>query len=201
MTLPALDLPKLDSPKPDLPKLDFSNLDLPDLDLRALDLPKLDLPKLDLPDWNLPDLNVSDSLGGLAALANQLQSVINGVIAHPIWALTIVLLTITLIQILADLVKRFVKTTLTLLLRLPLFLSQWIWQSVTSKSAAPLANSDGIDGQIEQLIHRLESLRAEQDQVIEQIKLLVAEQVSDKPDQTAATEARKSNSTVSPDAG
>lgn len=153
---------------------------------------------------DLPDLNLPDSLNSLAMMANQLQVAINWAIAHPLWAVITILLTITLIQIIADLIKRFVKAALTFTLKLPLTLSQWIWQRATAPSAPNTTD------QIQQLISQLESLRTEQDHIMAQLKSLLSdsankqqaiEQPTEQPGQPAATEARKSSPSVSPEVG
>ena len=121
---------------------------------------------IDLPD--LPNLNA------LSNLAGQLQAVISGAIAHPFWAIAIVVLSITLIQIIADLIKRSLKALLSLLLRLPLFISQWIWRRATSQKKAPTdAQILSKAEQADQLIVRLEALRQEQDTVILALKDLL----------------------------
>jgi len=202
----------------------------PAIALPSLDLSDLDLPDINLPDINLPALNLSDSLSSIAALANQIQSVINGAIAHPIWAIALLLFIITLIQILADLIKRLIKAALTSLLKLPLTLSQWIWQrasapgtssasstpNASSTLSSPSASSAAKRDQLEQLVAQLNGLRAEQDQVIENIRLLLAEPAKEKDSQPVEakesetkesetheleTEARKSSATVSPEVG
>ena len=148
---------------PDLPN--FSNL--PDIDLP--DLPDLSgLSNIDLPD--LPDLNA------VSSLAAQIQTVISSAIAHPLWAVAIILLSITLIQIIADLIKRSLKAALTLLLRLPLFISQWIWKRTIAfpKNQPSLSTVE----QADQLLARLETLRQEQDRVIADLKALLSEPVT-----------------------
>ncbi len=136
---------------------------MPDLSgLSNIDLP--DLP--DLP--NLPDLN---ALGNLAV---QLQAVISRAIAHPFWTIALILLAITLIQIVADLIKRSLKSLLTLLLKLPLFVSQWIWKRTVGQTKPPTdAQILSKAEQADQLITRLETLRQEQDQVIAELKSLL----------------------------
>lgn len=115
----------------------------------------------------LPWVDLPDSLTTLTALAAQLQTVISTAIAHPIWAIVLLLLTIVLIQILADLIKRLLKTSLTFVLRLPLILSQWLWQKATA-TAQPSQTA-----QLSQLLTRLDALRQEQDQVISELKSLL----------------------------
>ena len=197
-------------------------IDLPEMNLPDLALPDLGLPEMNLPDLSLPNLSLSDSLGSLAAMANQIQIMVNGAIAHPVWAIALILLTITLIQIIADLAKRIVKAALAFVIRLPLSLSQWIWKRATAPAKPE------VSAQAHQLIEQLESLRAEQDQIIAQLKRLLLDQAADrfadnwlKPSdqepsnqepssqeqstqeqpQPAPTGASKSSSTVSPDVG
>ena len=143
-----------------------------------MDLPWKQLPDLpDLPDMSglsnidLPDL---PSLSALGSLAAQIQTVISSAVSHPFWAIALILLSITLIQIVADLIKRSLKALLTLLLKLPLFISQWIWKRTVTKSQPPtdaqlLSRAD----QADQLIAQLETLRQEQDSVVAQLKALL----------------------------
>ena len=142
-----------------------------------MDLPWKQLP--DLPDMSglsnidLPDLPDLSALGKLAA---QIQTVISSAISHPLWAIALILLSITLIQIVADLIKRSLKALLTLLLKLPLSISQWIWKRTVTQSKAPtdtqiLSKTD----QADQLIAQLETLRQEQDSIITQLKALLSQ--------------------------
>ncbi|MEL6259447.1 MAG: hypothetical protein AAFR12_00140 [Cyanobacteria bacterium J06626_6] len=116
----------------------------------------------------LPQIELPNSLDQLANFASQLQTAISAAISHPILAVLTVLLTIALIQIIADLVKRFIKAGLTFVLKLPLMLSQWLWQRVTA-STEPTKSA-----QIKDLLIRLEMLRQEQDHVLEELKQLVS---------------------------
>ena len=131
-----------------------------------MNLPWKDLP--DLPDYRLPDLSA------LSSLAGQLQTAVSSAIAHPFWAIALILLSITLIQIVADLIKRSLKALLTLLLKLPLFVSQWIWKRTVSSAKTPadaqlLSKSE----QADRLIAQLETLRQEQDRVIADLKAVL----------------------------
>jgi hypothetical protein len=76
----------------------------------------------------------------------------------------------------ADLVKRILKASLTFVLKLPLTLSQWIWQSVTARFLGKASPSAVLPQavQIDQLISRLDTLREEQDQVVAELKTLLA---------------------------
>ncbi len=120
-----------------------------------------------------------DSLENLTATATQIQTVVGSAMSHPIWAITTLLLAIVLIQMVADLIKRILKASLTFVLKLPFMLSQWLWQRVTASTvpfpwkAAPstvLPQS----AQIHQLIDRLEALREEQDQIVATLKDLLS---------------------------
>lgn len=114
--------------------------------------------------WSgLPD--TFETLGNLAA---QLQTLISLAIAHPIRAVLLVVLTIALLQIVADLIKRALKATLTFILKLPLSLSQWLWK----RAIAPDPTSHS--AQLSQLMTRLDTLRAEQDQVVAEIKSMLS---------------------------
>ena len=53
----------------------------------------------------LPWASLPDSLDTLGSLAAQLQSAITAAVSHPIRAIAAVVLTITLLQIIADLIQ------------------------------------------------------------------------------------------------
>ena len=114
----------------------------------------------------LPWIDLPDSLETLGNLAVQLQRLITEAISHPIWAVVVVLLSIGLIQLVADLVKRTIQASLKFILTLPLTLSQRLWKQLT-------LNPDTKQTQINQLLDRLETLRQEQDQVIAELKPLL----------------------------
>ncbi|MGC1309976.1 MAG: hypothetical protein WA885_22340 [Phormidesmis sp.] len=116
----------------------------------------------------LPWIDLPDSLDTLTTLATQVQSVINIAINHPLWAVGLVLLSVVFIQIVVDLIKRILKASLTFVLKLPLTLSQWVWQRLTTP-AQPSSKT-----QVSQLISRLEALRQEQDQVVAELKALLS---------------------------
>ncbi len=154
---------------------------------------------LHLNSMALPWVDLPDSLETLTTFATQLQTVVSAAVGHPVWAIAAVVLTIVLIQIIADLVKRILKTSVAFVLKLPLLLSQWIWQKATAPAQASQA------AQVDQLIARLEALRSEQDQVVLELKTLLGEQkraasplIQLAPEATAA---RKSSSIVSPETG
>lgn len=161
--------------------------------MAPLHLISMALPWVDL------SMDLSDSLETLTTFATQLQTVVSAAISHPIWAIAAVVLTIVLIQIIADLVKRILKTSLAFVLKLPLLLSQWIWRRATMPAQATQAY------QIEQLIARLEALRSEEAQVVLELKTLLAQQqrAGSSPLQLApdVTAERKSSSIVSPETG
>lgn len=148
------------------------------------------------PPWaSLPDLS------SLSTLAAQVQRVIATVIQHPIWAVTAVVLTIVLLQIIVDLLKRALKAGLTFVLKLPLSLSQWLWKRATTSPPTET------EAKIASLMARLESLRQEQGQITAEINALLSlPQRSDEnpsaslPQATFAAE-RKSSSTGSPGIG
>ncbi len=115
----------------------------------------------------LPWIDLPDSLETLGNLAVQLQQLITAAISHPLLAVAAVLLSIGLIQLAADLVKRVIRASLTFILTLPLNLSQRLWKQITT-------NPESKQAQINQLLDRLETLRQEQDQVIAELKPLLS---------------------------
>jgi hypothetical protein len=126
-----------------------------------------------------------DSLAPLTTATTQIQTLVGWVMSHPVWAIATLLLAIVLLQMVADLVKRILKASLTFVLKLPLTLSQWIWQSVTARFLGKASPSHSFPNesqpavlpqavQIDQLISRLDTLREEQDQVVAELKTLLA---------------------------
>ena len=215
-TLQYLSFSDIDSPDISLPDISLPDISLPNVDLPNVDFPNVDFPNMDFPNISLPDISLSDSLSNLAEIASQLQSVVSAAIAHPLWAIALFLLSITLIQIIADLTRRLIQAALSGILKLPLALSRWIWQRAT-KPSDPDAGA-----QMHQLIIKIERLHEEQNHAIAQLKTLLANQPllnsqsspaellspeasgqtqETSADQPAATEARKSSSTVLPDVG
>ncbi|MGB7485122.1 MAG: hypothetical protein WA901_02960 [Phormidesmis sp.] len=112
-------------------------------------------------------LDLSDSIDTLARFANQLQTAIAVAFAHPLIAVAILLLSIGLLQLAADLMKRLLKAVITFILTLPFTLSQWLWKKATT---APESKQT----QVDRLMAQLETLRQEQDQVLEELKILLA---------------------------
>lgn len=164
----GLQLPNLSELRLSDLRLDIS---LPDLRPDLPDMSGFSNPRL--PDIDLPDL---PSLSALGSLAAQLQTVVSSAIAHPFWAIALILLAITLIQIVADLIKRSLKAFLTLLLKLPLFISQWIWKRATNPDKKPTdAQILSKAEQADQLIAQLEALRQEQDSVVLALKDLLSQ--------------------------
>ena len=154
------------------------------------------------PPWG----SLPDSLDTLSSLAAQLQTVIAAVIQHPIWAVTAVVLSIVLLQIIVDLLKRALKAGLTFVLKLPLLLSQWLWKRATT--SAPTET----EAKIALLMARLESLRQEQGQITAEINALLslprvsakakeASLAGGETDQLTLAVDRRSSSTGSPEAG
>ncbi|MEL6350425.1 MAG: hypothetical protein AAFR58_01530 [Cyanobacteria bacterium J06627_28] len=120
----------------------------------------------DPPLLALPWVALPDSLDTLGTFASQLQALISAALAHPFWAIGLLLLGIGLLQLIADLVKRVLKASLTFIVTLPLTLSQWAWKRATTPATSKA-------DQINQLLTRLDNLRAEQDQVIDELKTLM----------------------------
>jgi len=119
----------------------------------------------------LPWIDLPDSLETLGNFANRLQQLITTAISHPVLAVIVLLLSIGLIQLAADLVKRTIQACLKFVLTLPLTLSQHLWKRLTT-------DPDSKQAQINQLLNRLETLRQEQDQVIAELKPLLSASTS-----------------------
>lgn len=122
-----------------------------------------------MPSWpNAISNPFNGSLNSLATALDQAQSVVASAISHPVWAIVLLVVGIGLLQLIADLIKRLIKASLTFLLRLPLLLSQWIWKKAT---ATPSTN----ETQVNQLITRLEALNQEHDQIVTELKALLSQ--------------------------
>ena len=115
----------------------------------------------------LPWMDLPDTLDTLTAFVTQVPTWLSMAISHPAWAIVAVLTSLVCIQIVIDLFKRAIKTSLTLVIKLPLVVSQWLWQRATT----PSQPSQSV--QVNELILRLEALRSEQDQVIAELKALL----------------------------
>ena len=113
-------------------------------------------------------LDFPGSLDSVAGFITQLQSAIASAIQHPFLAILALLVGIGLLQLIADLVKRILKASIAFILTLPVNLSQWIWKRATTSSKASK------ETQIEQLIDQLETLRAEEAQIITELKGLLS---------------------------
>lgn len=124
---------------------------------------------------------MDNPLNSLAALAIQVQTLVTRAIEHPVWAIALVIIAIGLLQIMADLIKRLLKATLTFALKLPLILSQWVWKRATT---SPTSQAE----QVEQLIAKLDTLRDEQDHVISELKAVLATQTKATPVKRIAEE-------------
>ena len=116
----------------------------------------------------MPWADLSDSLDTLSGLALQLQHLVATVIAHPVWAVGGVVLAIVFLQIVADLIKRFLKAGLTFALKSPLTISQWLWQRITAPTQPDTSD------RIAHLLERLEQLNQEQTEVSTELKSLLS---------------------------
>jgi len=137
------------------------------------------LPSIDLPSIDFPQVGLPDALNSLAAFATQLQTTVATALSHPVLAVAIIIVSIGLLQLIADLVKRAIKASLKLIITLPLSLSQWIWKRATTASDTKIDDK----AKVSQLLDRLETLRTEQDQIMTELKELL--QASGTANQTA----------------
>ena len=148
--------------------------DVPQMKLTLVDIPKINLPQLNpfstnLPQLELPNLNLTESLNTLGSFASQGQTIVTAALNHPFLAIGTIVVSIGLIQLIADLVKRVLRAGIRLILTLPFTLSRWIWNRAT----ASLETATHEKAKIAQLIERLETLRAEQDEVVTELKGLI----------------------------
>ena len=119
--------------------------------------------------------SLPDSLDSLGTFVGQLQWLIGLGIAHPIWAVVVVLLSIGTLQLLADLVKRGIQASLRFVVSLPFGISRWIWQRL------PIGAASRQDRATD-LLNRLDQLRAEEAMVLAELRGLVSKADLEKGD-------------------
>lgn len=110
--------------------------------------------------------SLPDSLEVLGTFVTQVQMLASMAFAHPIWAVGLLLLGIGVLQLAADLVKRGIKAGIVFLLSLPLRTSRWIWQRATVGAPAE-------PNRVSTLLDRLDGLRAEEAEVLAELRGLV----------------------------
>lgn len=103
--------------------------------------------------------------------------------AHPLWLLGTVLLLLFLLSGLLRAVASLTEKLWLGLLRLPILLMQWAWRGSLFLLRRPAAKS-GLLGSTEltnpssdrltEVLERLETLRQEQDELMQEVKLLLA---------------------------
>lgn len=145
-----------------------------------------------------PWADLSDSLTALSAFATQVQKVSAMVLTHPIWAILLLILSVGLLQLIVDLIKRSIKASLTFVLKLPLIASQWVWQRATALPMTAQAHPQ--PDQIEQLMAQLERLRQEQDQIIADLKTLLSASAPSNSSQSAFRSSLTEAPTATPPA-
>jgi len=169
MDFSKVEFPHVSVPHLEIPKIKIPEIDIPEIDIPQLNIPRLNIPRLNIPQVDIPQVDLPDALGSLSTFASQLQLTTTAALSHPIWTIGIVIVSIGLIQLLADLVKRVIKASISLVLTSPLILSRWIWKRVTAASTPKVDSAT----RITQLLTQLDILRAEQDQVIKELKDLL----------------------------
>ncbi|MCL6436584.1 MAG: hypothetical protein K6T90_20730 [Leptolyngbyaceae cyanobacterium HOT.MB2.61] len=112
------------------------------------------------------------------AIQNWLESHprIDWVVEHPIGTLIIGVLILFLFWGLLNAIARFTEQFWLALLRLPLQLSQWIFRGSPKLLAGlfRLKPKEDSQTQLKVIVDRLEELRREEDQLIEQVRRIVA---------------------------
>ncbi|MEL7071867.1 MAG: hypothetical protein AAGN15_24930 [Cyanobacteria bacterium J06581_3] len=121
--------------------------------------------------------SLPDSLDSLTTFASQLQWLTGIAIAHPLWSVVAVLLSIVTLQVLVDLVKRGLQAGLGFMVRLPLGISRWVWTRLS-------AGTESKQQRVSVLLNRLDQLRAEEATVLAELKGLVSKTAPE----TAASE-------------
>ena len=137
--------------------------------LPKIDISQINIPQIDIPQIDLPAINLSDSLTSINTFVSQIQTILAAAFNHPFLAVGSIIIGIGLIQLIADLVKRILRTGIKLVLTLPLTLSQWLWK----KATAPKSDTADEKTRIERLLNRLDTLHAEQEQVMTELKTLI----------------------------
>lgn len=131
--------------------------------------PEIERPSIHLPLIEFPQVALPDTLSSLGNFANQLQSLIATALSHPFWAIGLVIVSIGLLQLVADLVKRILKAGLGLIITFPLRLSQWLWKQATTTAEKERDDQK----RVTHLLNRLETLQIEQGQIMGELKELL----------------------------
>lgn len=100
------------------------------------------------------------------------------IVDHPIWTLVLGLLVLFLLWGLLNAIARFTEQFWMVLLRLPVRLSQWLFRGSPKvlMGLLPFQPKEDPKKQLQEVLDRLEELRKEEDQLLEQVKKLLASQ-------------------------
>jgi hypothetical protein len=97
--------------------------------------------------------------------------------SHPLWLLAIILLTLFLLSGLLRAVASLTEQFWLLLLRLPILMVQWVWQGslLLLRPIRPKAEPSA-PNRLAELLERLETLRQEEEDLMQEIKSLLSVQ-------------------------
>ncbi len=103
---------------------------------------------------------------------------------HPLWLLGTIVLTLFLLAGLLRAVASLTEKLWLTLLRFPILLFQWLWQGTFFLLSRPFAPKSPIaqaalpssSDRLAELLDRLEALRKEQDELLQEVKSIVSTQ-------------------------
>ena len=115
-----------------------------------------------------------DSIGYYLSI---LQTVTTWASQHPYWAIAISIFTLTLLNVLIGLTSNALRQAVSWLLRSPLKLTQWVlWQGLRStRQALSRQQPPSIEEQIATTLPQLDTLRQEQDALLDDLKTLLVQ--------------------------
>lgn len=126
---------------------------------------------------------VTDAVG--TSLQNWLTAhpLIHWVVDHPLWTVGLVVLTIFLFWGLLRAIARFIEQLWLVILRSPLLLFRWVlgmgtrtYQRLADAKDLPVPAPVENQARLTEILTRLEALRQEQDQLLQEVKTLLTVQ-------------------------
>lgn len=102
------------------------------------------------------------------------QTVVAWATSHPYWAVAIAILALTLLQALLSLTSTAVKQALLWLLKVPFMVIGWL--AIQGFRSTQQAMAPAPDEQVTHILQQLETLRHEQDELLNELKTLLSEQ-------------------------
>ncbi|MEM8808793.1 MAG: hypothetical protein AAGF01_22475 [Cyanobacteria bacterium P01_G01_bin.38] len=103
------------------------------------------------------------------------QTVVGWATSHPYWAVAIAILALTLLQTLLSLTSTAVRQALLWLLKVPFWVIGWLAIRGFRSTQRAMAPVNSPDDQVTYILQQLETLRHEQDALLNELKTLLAD--------------------------